>query len=113
MLHVSSTRNKQRSPPCGQWYNDIPLTADERTVLRRQKDVRRAKLGRLADTADGSRRVVPFLHLVLVHRSGLERGPDGYKSAVYHRTPRKEPQASDIAARTYGRGRQRLRGYPC
>lgn len=56
---------------------DIPLTRDERAVLRSQKHIRRAQLGRLANTPNGRRRVVPFLHLVLVHRGGLQGSPNG------------------------------------
>lgn len=53
------------------------LSGNEAAVLAGEEDVRRAELGRLADSANGRGRLVPFLHLVLVHRSGLQRRPHG------------------------------------
>ena len=52
------------------------LTADEASVLTRQEDVSWTELGWLANPSQGSGRVMPLLHLVFVHRRGLQRRPD-------------------------------------
>jgi len=53
------------------------LSTDEAPIRTRQEHIRRAEFARLADPSNGRRRAVPLLHLLVIHRGWLERGPNG------------------------------------
>jgi hypothetical protein len=56
------------------------LTADKRSILTGEEDVGRSQLGGLTDSANRGGGVVPCLHLLLVHSSGLEWSPHGTRA---------------------------------